>query len=103
MRANLGKNRGWAMMSANPPAKHDYIPQFLLARWTMNDGELWRVLRPILGKIVSKLAAPAEDTGLLGLKPFSAKAGGFAPRTDDKHGRVIEFTRLIFSNRQKSA
>jgi hypothetical protein len=48
------------MMSANPPVKHHYIPQFLLAQWAVNDGKLWRFLRPIPGKIVTKLVAPAE-------------------------------------------
>jgi hypothetical protein len=27
------------MNSANPPVKHHYIPQFLLAQWAMNDGK----------------------------------------------------------------
>lgn len=48
------------MMSANPPVKHHYIPQFLLAQWAVNDCKLWRFLRPIPGKIVTKLVAPAE-------------------------------------------
>jgi hypothetical protein len=48
------------MTSANPPVKHHYIPQFLLAEWAVNDGKLWRFLRPIPGKIVTKLVAPAE-------------------------------------------
>jgi len=48
------------MTSANPPVKHHYIPQFLLAQWAVNDGKLWRFVRPIPGKIVSKLVAPAE-------------------------------------------
>lgn len=48
------------MTPANPPVKHHYIPQFLLAEWAVNDGKLWRFLRPIPGKIVTKLVAPAE-------------------------------------------
>ena len=48
------------MTSANPPVKHHYIPQFLLAQWAINDGKLWRFLLPIPGKIVTKLVAPAE-------------------------------------------
>lgn len=47
-------------MSANPPVKHHYIPQFLLAQWAVNDGKLLRFLRPIPGKIVTKLVTPAE-------------------------------------------
>ncbi|HVY34230.1 MAG TPA: DUF4238 domain-containing protein [Caulobacteraceae bacterium] len=48
------------MTSANPPVKHHYIPQFQLAEWGVNDGKLWRFLRPIPGKVVTKLVAPAE-------------------------------------------
>lgn len=42
------------MTSANPPVKHHYIPQFLLAQWAVNDGRLWRFLCPIPGKIATK-------------------------------------------------
>lgn len=48
------------MMSANPPIKHHYVPQFLLAQWAINNGKLWRFLRPIPSKVVAKLVAPAE-------------------------------------------
>ena len=48
------------MSSANPPVKHHYIPQFLLAQWAVNEGKLWRFVQPIPGKIVAKLVAPAE-------------------------------------------
>ncbi len=48
------------MKPANPPVKHHYIPQFLLGQWAINDGKLWRFLRPIPGKVVAKLVAPAE-------------------------------------------
>ena len=47
-------------MSANPPAKHHYIPRFQLAQWAVANGKLWRFLQPRPGKIVSKLVAPAE-------------------------------------------
>jgi hypothetical protein len=40
--------------------KHHYTPQFQLAEWAVNDGKLWRFLRPIPGKVVTKLVAPAE-------------------------------------------
>lgn len=48
------------MNSANPPAKHHYIPQFLLAEWATNAGKLWRFLRPVQGKLAVKAVAPAE-------------------------------------------
>lgn len=48
------------MTTANPPTKHHYVPQFLLAQWAINDGKLWRFLRPIPSKVVAKLVAPAE-------------------------------------------
>jgi hypothetical protein len=48
------------MMSANPPAKHHYIPRFQLAQWAVDNGKLWRFLQPRPGKIVTKLVAPAE-------------------------------------------
>ncbi len=47
-------------MSANPPAKHHYIPRFQLAQWAVNDGNLWRFLQPRPGKIATKLVAPAQ-------------------------------------------
>lgn len=48
------------MNSANPPAKHHYIPRFLLARWASDQGRLWRFTQPIAGKLAVKLVAPAE-------------------------------------------
>lgn len=48
------------MTSANPPAKHHYIPRFLLAQWAVDSGKLWRFLQPVPGKIAAKLVAPAE-------------------------------------------
>jgi hypothetical protein len=48
------------MNSVNPPAKHHYIPQFLLAAWATNAGKLWRFLRPFPGKLAVKAVAPAE-------------------------------------------
>lgn len=48
------------MTSANPPVKHHYIPQFQLAQWAVNEGMLWRFLRPIPAKIATKLVTPAE-------------------------------------------
>ena len=48
------------MTSANPPAKHHYIPRFLLAHWAVDDGKLWRFVQPIAGKIAAKHVAPAE-------------------------------------------
>jgi hypothetical protein len=48
------------MNSANPPAKHHYIPQFLLEEWATNAGKLWRFLRPIPGKLAVKAVSPAE-------------------------------------------
>lgn len=47
-------------MSANPPAKHHYIPRFQLAQWAIDNGKLWRFLQPRPAKIVTKLVAPAE-------------------------------------------
>lgn len=48
------------MTSTNPPAKHHYIPRFLLAQWAVDDGKLWRFVQPIPGKIAAKHVAPAE-------------------------------------------
>ena len=48
------------MNSANLPAKHHYIPKFLLAEWATNAGKLWRFLRPFPGKLAVKAVAPAE-------------------------------------------
>ncbi len=48
------------MKPSNLPAKHHYIPRFLLAPWAVNDGKLWRFVRPVSGKVVTKLVAPAE-------------------------------------------
>ena len=46
--------------TANPPAKHHYIPQFILSKWAVNDGKLWRFMQPIQGKVATKLVATAE-------------------------------------------
>ncbi|MES2096783.1 MAG: DUF4238 domain-containing protein [Pseudomonadota bacterium] len=40
--------------------KHHYIPRFLLARWAIDEGRLWRVTRPVAERIATKHVAPAE-------------------------------------------
>lgn len=50
----------YAMNCGNPPSKHHYIPRFLLAQWAVDNGKLWRFLRPIPDKIAVKHVAPAE-------------------------------------------
>lgn len=64
------------MTSSNPPAKHHYIPEFLLAQWTSNEGKLWRFLRPIPGKIATKLVAPAE----IGYQKYLYETPGLPPK-----------------------
>lgn len=63
------------MTSSNPPAKHHYIPQFLLAQWAVNEGKLWRFLSPIPGKIVEKAVAPAE----IGYEKYLYETPGLPP------------------------
>jgi hypothetical protein len=48
------------MTSSNPPAKHHYIPRFLITQWAVDEGKLWRFLQPAPGKIAAKRVAPAE-------------------------------------------
>ena len=63
------------MGTDNPPLKHHYIPRFLLAQWALNDGRLWRMLRPVPGKIATKCVAPAEigyEAGLYSLPGLPA-------------------------------
>jgi hypothetical protein len=48
------------MPAANPPIKHHYTPQFMLAKWAVQDGKLWRFTKPYGDKIATKLVAPAE-------------------------------------------
>lgn len=47
-------------MSSNPPVKHHYTPQFLLAHWAIDDGKLWRFTKPYGDKVATKRVAPAE-------------------------------------------
>lgn len=49
-----------ACMSSNPPKKHHYTPQFLLAHWAIDDGKLWRFTKPYGDKVAKKRVAPAE-------------------------------------------
>ncbi|MCW1432152.1 DUF4238 domain-containing protein [Novosphingobium sp. JCM 18896] len=63
------------MTSSNPPAKHHYIPEFLLAQWAVNEGKLWRFLSSIPGKIVEKAVAPAE----IGYEKYLYETPGLPP------------------------
>lgn len=63
------------MGTDNPPLKHHYIPRFLLAQWALDEGRLWRMLRPVPGKIAVKRVAPAEigyEPGLYSLPGLPA-------------------------------
>lgn len=63
------------MGTDNPPLKHHYIPRFLLAQWALDEGRLWRMLRPVPGKIATKRVAPAEigyEAGLYSLPGLPA-------------------------------
>lgn len=56
---------GWTvrvaeMSLSNPPVKHHYTPQFLLAEWAVQDGKLWRFNNAYANKLAKKLVAPAE-------------------------------------------
>lgn len=48
------------MATDNQPLKHHYIPRFLLSQWALDEGRLWRMLRPVPGKIATKRVFPAE-------------------------------------------
>lgn len=47
-------------MSSNPPIKHHFIAQFLLAAWGDADGKLWRFTNPWMDNFAAKHVAPAE-------------------------------------------
>lgn len=67
-------------MSSNPSVKHHYTPQFLLARWAVEDGKLWRFTRPYGDKIAKKRVAPAE----IGYEKHLYGAPGLSPETTQR-------------------
>lgn len=102
-------------MSANPPAKHHYIPRFQLAPWAVDDGKLWRFLQPHPGKIAIKRVAPAEigyekDLYITaGLPPAKAQQVEqlFMSRLDDQaaeaHQLLLAGKLLTLTQKQRSA
>jgi hypothetical protein len=47
-------------MTTNPPIKHHFIAQFLLAAWGDDQGKLLRFTNPWADKVAAKYIAPAE-------------------------------------------
>ncbi|PTQ12089.1 hypothetical protein CLG96_05845 [Sphingomonas oleivorans] len=63
------------MAANNPPVKHHYTPQFLLAQWAVTDRKLWRFSRPYGDKIAVKQVSTAE----IGYQPHLYALPGVSP------------------------
>ena len=97
-----------SVTSPKPPSRNHYIPEFLLRRWTGEDGRFTRFLRVGESKLDKKRATPSEIgfardiytmTGQERKNAYQIEEG-LLRHIDDSAGKIV--TRLLVGDRPRT-